>query len=82
MTESNLLFHSFFTQLEGDYNIKPGVKYSAAIRQQKLDFLVFEIKCPNSVACDDFFKLTIELQIMLNRLITTGIDFPVVFTEF
>lgn len=44
-----------------------------------MDFLVIEVKCPNSNANDDHFKLTIELQILLNRLVNAGIDSPVVF---
>ncbi|KAI9486885.1 MAG: hypothetical protein EXX96DRAFT_550939 [Benjaminiella poitrasii] len=34
---------------------------------------------PNSNANDDLFKLSIELQILLNRLVNVGINFPVVF---
>ncbi|KAG1384442.1 hypothetical protein G6F61_000455 [Rhizopus arrhizus] len=49
------------------------------IKQYKMDFLVIEVKCPNSNANDDLFKLSIELQILLNRLVNVGIDFPVVF---
>ncbi|KAI7904163.1 uncharacterized protein BX663DRAFT_431834, partial [Cokeromyces recurvatus] len=67
------------TKLEGSSLIKPDTKYSTTIKQQKMDFLVIEVKCPNSSANDDRFKLSIELQILLNRLVNIGIDSPVVF---
>lgn len=47
--------------------------------KKKMDVLVFEVKAPSSAAKDDFFKLTIEMQVMLNRLVSIGIDDPVVF---
>jgi hypothetical protein len=43
-----------------------------------MDVLVFEVKAPSSAAQDDYFKLTIELQIMFNRLVSISIDNPVV----
>ncbi|CEP17603.1 hypothetical protein [Parasitella parasitica] len=50
------------------------------IKQDKMDFLVIEVKCPNSNANDDLFKLSIELQILLlNRLANIGVDYPMVF---
>ncbi|RCH87202.1 hypothetical protein CU098_004834 [Rhizopus stolonifer] len=64
---------------KGSSHTKPDIKYSALIKQHKIDFLVIEVKCPNSNANDDLFKLSIELQILLNHLINVGIDSPVVF---
>ncbi|KAG1141905.1 hypothetical protein G6F37_007961 [Rhizopus arrhizus] len=68
-----------FTKLEGSSHIKPDIKYSAIIKQYKMDFLVIEVKCPNSNANDDLFKLSIEMQILLNRLVNVGIGFPVAY---
>lgn len=55
------------------------MKYSARIGSKKLDFLVFEIKCPKSTAEDDLFKMSLELQFMLNRLISSNVNKPVVY---
>lgn len=72
-------YFSNFTKLEGNNQIKPDIKYSAIVKQEKMDFLVIEVKCPSSKATDDLFKLSVELIILLNRLVTIGVDFPVVF---
>lgn len=63
-----------FSKLEGSSQIKLDIKYSTMIKQHKMDILVIEVKCPKSTAKDDLFKLSIELQILLNRLVKIGID--------
>jgi hypothetical protein len=59
--------------------LKPDVKYSAKIGSNMFDFLIFEVKCPNSVAKDDLFKISLELQLMINRMIANKISKPVVY---
>ncbi|KAI9486549.1 MAG: hypothetical protein EXX96DRAFT_646348 [Benjaminiella poitrasii] len=39
-----------FTFLIGNSDLKPDVNYSAKIGSNIFDFLIFEVKCPNSVA--------------------------------
>lgn len=43
------------------------------------DFLVFEVKCPNSAVKDDLFKISLELQLMINRMIANKVNNPVVY---
>ncbi|KAI7869890.1 hypothetical protein BDF14DRAFT_1879638 [Spinellus fusiger] len=62
-----LIRDGHFTFLIGDNNLKPDVKYSARVGSSMLDFLVFEIKSPKSAAKDDLFKLSLEMQLMINR---------------
>lgn len=47
--------------MSGDCILKPDVKYSAKIRCEKFNFLIFKIKCPKYVAEDElfiFFRVT------------------------
>lgn len=59
--------------------MKPDVKYSAKIGSNIFDFLIFEVKCPNSVAKDDLSKMSLELQLMINRMIDNNVNKPVVY---
>lgn len=68
-----------FTFLIGNNDLKPDVKYSAKIDSIIFDFLIFEVKCPNSVAKDDLFKMSLELQLMINRMIANKVNKPVVY---
>ncbi|RCH90887.1 hypothetical protein CU098_009988, partial [Rhizopus stolonifer] len=36
-----------------------------------------DVKCPNSVAKDDLFKMSLELQLMVNRMIANKVNKPV-----
>jgi hypothetical protein len=49
--------------------MKPTVKYRARIGTTDFDFLIFKVKQPRSIAKDDLFKVSIELQLMLNRMV-------------
>lgn len=40
---------------------------------------IVEVKCPKSKEDDDFFKLSVELQMMLNKLAQAGVEAPQVF---
>ncbi|CEG78117.1 hypothetical protein RMATCC62417_12770 [Rhizopus microsporus] len=51
----------------------------ARIGSKKFDFLAFEIKCLKSTADDDLFKMSLELQFILNRLISCNVNQPVVY---
>ncbi|GAA5803435.1 hypothetical protein HPULCUR_008917 [Helicostylum pulchrum] len=68
-----------FTFLIGNSDLKPDVKYSAKIGSNIFDFLIFEVKCPNSVAKDDLSKMSLELQLMINRMIDNNVNKPVVY---
>ncbi|GAA5812644.1 hypothetical protein MFLAVUS_006101 [Mucor flavus] len=62
-----------FTFLIGNSELKPDVKFSAKVGSSKFDFLIFEVKCPNSVPKDDLFKMSLELQFMINRMIAAKV---------
>ncbi|KAG2227521.1 hypothetical protein INT45_002206 [Circinella minor] len=68
-----------FTSLEGNMNIKPDIKFHISINGDKFDCLLFEVKCPRSSSEDDLFKLSVEMQYILNRLIEHGAANPVVY---
>ncbi|KAI8641013.1 hypothetical protein BD408DRAFT_418940 [Parasitella parasitica] len=51
-------------------NLKPDVNYSSRIGSN-----IF--KCPNSVAKHDLFKMSLELQLMINRMIANKVYKPV-----
>ncbi|KAG2197849.1 hypothetical protein INT47_009730 [Mucor saturninus] len=50
-------------------DLKPDVKYSAQIGSNTYDFLIIEVKCPNS-AKDDLFEMSVELQLMIDRTVS------------
>lgn len=58
-----------FTALIDNTDMKPDIKYKAIIGTTDFDFLVFEVKRPRSIAEDDLFKASIELQFMLNGMV-------------
>ncbi|RCI04013.1 hypothetical protein CU098_011980 [Rhizopus stolonifer] len=60
-----------------DGDLKPNVKFSAKVGSKIFDFLIFEVKCPNSVAKDDLFKMSLELQLIINRMIANKVSKPV-----
>ncbi|KAI8986361.1 hypothetical protein BDB01DRAFT_890877 [Pilobolus umbonatus] len=68
-----------FTALEGDTNLRPDIKFHTSIDRKKFDCLLIEVKCPKSTSDDDLFKLSIEMQYALNRLIGYGGSNPVVY---
>jgi hypothetical protein len=68
-----------FTALIGNNDLKPDVKYKARIGATDFDFLVFEVKRPSSIAEDALFKVSIELQLMINRILKENIKQPVVY---
>ncbi|KAG1350172.1 hypothetical protein G6F62_003359 [Rhizopus arrhizus] len=70
---------SYFTALEGDANLKPDIKFHTSIDRKKFDCLLVEVKCPKSTSDDDLFKLSIEMQYILNRLVEYGTSNPVVY---
>ncbi|CAO3678056.1 unnamed protein product [Rhizopus stolonifer] len=78
-TGGTLTRDGHFTSLTGNSDLKPDVKYSAKIGSNIFDFLIFEVKCPNSVAKDDLFKMSLELQLMINRMVANKINNPVVY---
>ncbi|KAI9356844.1 hypothetical protein BD770DRAFT_100266 [Pilaira anomala] len=68
-----------FTFLIGNSDLKPDMKYSAKIGSIVFDFLIFEVKRPNSAAKGDLFKMSLELQFMINRMIDNNVSKPVVY---
>ncbi|KAI9359854.1 hypothetical protein BD770DRAFT_419400 [Pilaira anomala] len=71
------MFH--FTALEGETNIRPDIKFHTIIDEKKFDCLLIEVKCPKSTSNDDLFKLSIEMQYALNRLVKCGASNPVTY---
>ncbi|KAG1371796.1 hypothetical protein G6F61_011609 [Rhizopus arrhizus] len=69
----------YFTALEGDANLKPDIKFHTSIDRKKFDCLLVEVKCPKSTSDDDLFKLSIEMQYILNRLVEYGASNHVVY---
>lgn len=59
--------------------MKPDTKYSARIVGQKFDFLASEVKNYKSLAGNNRFKMSLELQFMINRLIKNNINNPIVY---
>ncbi|KAL0090768.1 hypothetical protein F4703DRAFT_1970026 [Phycomyces blakesleeanus] len=68
-----------FTSLEGESSLGPDTKFYKTIDGIRLDCLLIEVKCPNSTSDDDLFKLSIEMQYTLNRLVEHGVDNPDVY---
>ncbi|KAG1473409.1 hypothetical protein G6F56_000965 [Rhizopus delemar] len=66
-----------FISLIRNSDLKPNVKFSAKVGSKIFDFLIFEVKCPNSVAKDDLFKMSLELQLIINRMIANKVSKPV-----
>ncbi|KAI7903996.1 uncharacterized protein BX663DRAFT_506035 [Cokeromyces recurvatus] len=61
-----------FTSLEGEVGLRPDMKFHITINGIQIDCLLIEVKCPSSTSKDDLFKLSIEMQFILNRLIEHG----------
>jgi hypothetical protein len=60
--------------------MRPDIKYSYTLTSgRKVDLLVVEVKSPSSTTSGDFLKLSIELQLMINRLVEAGVDSPEVY---
>lgn len=48
------------------------MKFHITLDGFRFDCLLIEVKCPSSICKDDLFKLSIEMQFALNRLIEHG----------
>ncbi|KAG1446872.1 hypothetical protein G6F56_009436 [Rhizopus delemar] len=68
-----------FTSLEGEADFKPDMRFYTPIDGIRFDCLLFEVKCSNSTRGDDLFKLSIEMQFILNCFIEHGANNPVVY---
>lgn len=68
-----------FTSLEGEVGLRPDMKFYTTIDGIRFDRLLVDVKCPNSTSGDDLFKLSIEMQFILNRFIEHGANNPVVY---
>jgi hypothetical protein len=55
------------------------MKFYTTIDGIRFDRLLIDVKCPNSTSGDDLFKLSIEMQFILNRFIEHGANNPVVY---
>ncbi|KAI7898273.1 uncharacterized protein BX663DRAFT_546617 [Cokeromyces recurvatus] len=66
---AKIVYNMNFTALIGYTDMKPDIKYRARIGTADFDFLIFEVKQPRSIAEDGLFKVSIELQLMLNRMV-------------
>lgn len=69
---------SSVNNLKGGSHIISDAKHSVLIEQRKVDFLVIEVKYSNSSTNNDCFKLSIELQNLVNHLVNVSINFSVV----
>lgn len=79
MNYLTIFYYRHFTPLEGETNFKPDMKFYTTIDGIRFDCLLIEVKCPNSTCAEDFFKLSIEMQLVLNRFIEHGANNPVVY---
>ncbi|KAI8094014.1 hypothetical protein BDF21DRAFT_330953, partial [Thamnidium elegans] len=61
-----------FTSLEDEVDLRPDMKFHITINGIRFDCLLIEVKCPSSTSKNDLFKLSIETQFLLNRLIEHG----------
>ncbi|KAI9243517.1 hypothetical protein BY458DRAFT_561199 [Sporodiniella umbellata] len=68
-----------FTPLEGDSDLRPDMKFYSAIDGVRFDCLLLEVKCPRSTCKDDLYKLSVEMQLILNRFIENGANSPAVY---
>lgn len=62
-----------------DQDMKPDIRYWARVEETRFDFVVIEVNLTGSAFEDDIFKVSIELQSMINRLIKNGIRQPVAY---
>lgn len=68
-----------FTPLEGDSDLRPDMKFYSAIDGVRFDCLLLEVKCARSTCKDDLYKLSVEMQLILNRFIEHGANSPTVY---
>jgi hypothetical protein len=79
MNDLTIFCYRYFTSLEGEAGLRPDMKFYTTIDRIRFDCLLIEVKCPNSTCEDDLFKLSIEMQYILNRFVEHGANNPIVF---